>query len=322
MSLPVCVLGSSVVITVAGPPLLRRATRTGAAPVWGMAAWITAMASVLGAWVVAAGMLIDGLAEGWDHLDGALGCCVAVLAALVGDAHRGIVQSGLTTAVTLTTLALALVVTRVGSDMRRARAGTRRHAEAAVLAARGTPRGPGGALVVDVKHRSVYCLPGRIRTIVFTRAALDALDEAQVAAVMAHERAHLTGRHHQLLAFTAALARIRPGRRLFAEGAASVARLAEMAADDAAARRHGRETVVGALLALSEPDPSPQGRQPCPGLGAARAGVADRVERLLLPPEPARAHLARVATTGALLLGPLLVGSPTVLSPLCMRLML
>jgi sterol desaturase/sphingolipid hydroxylase (fatty acid hydroxylase superfamily) len=64
MSVPVCVLGSSVMVTVAGSPLLRWATRAGVAPTWGMAAWITAMASVLGAWVAAVAMLIDELASG------------------------------------------------------------------------------------------------------------------------------------------------------------------------------------------------------------------------------------------------------------------
>lgn len=321
MSLAVCVLAYSLVVMVIGPPLLARATRAGVAPVSGMAAWITAMASVLGSWVVAVGLLIDELAEAWGHLDGLLGCCVAVLAELAGGRRDAIVQGGLAAAVTFTTLALALVVARVGLVLHRARADTRRHADAAVLAARGTPRGPGGALVVDAKHRSVYCLPGRIRTIVFTRAALDVLDEAQVAAVMAHERAHLTGHHHQLLAFTTALARILPRSRLFTEGATSVARLAEMAADDAAARRHGRETVVGALLALCAPGPSAPSPLRVPGLGAAGAGVADRVERLLFPPGPARARLARGATAGALLLGPLAMGSLIIQAPLCVPVM-
>ncbi|GAA3064421.1 hypothetical protein GCM10010464_31040 [Pseudonocardia yunnanensis] len=137
-----------------------------------------------------------------------------------------------------------------------------------------------------------------------TRSALDALNASQLAAVMAHERAHLTGRHHQLLAFTAALARILPGSRLFTEGAREVARLAELAADDVAARRHGRDSVVDALLSLCAPGVSVPNPLPVPGLGAAKAGVADRVERLLFPPNPARARLAQTAAMAALLLGP------------------
>jgi Zn-dependent protease with chaperone function len=283
-----------------------------------MAAWIAAMASVLGSWVVAVGLLGDELVEAWGHLDGAFGGCVAVLAALAGGGGGAIVQAGMVVAVALTSLGVALVVARVVLALRRARADTRRHADAAVLAARGTPRGPGGALVVDAQHRSVYCLPGWTSTIVITRAALDVLDEPQLAAVLAHERAHLTGRHHQLLAFTAAMARILPASRLFTGGAAEVTRLAELSADDAAARRHGRDTVVDALLALCAPNPSAPSPLPVPGLGVTGVGVADRVERLLFPPDPAHARLAQAATAAALLLGPLTMGALVLTqSPLC-----
>jgi Zn-dependent protease with chaperone function len=304
MSLAVCLLAYTLVVMVVGPPLLARATRAGVAPRLGMAAWIAAMAGVLGFWVAAVGLLGDELVQAWGHLDGTLGGCVAGLAALAGGGRGGIVQAGMAAAVALTALGITLVGTRVVLALRRARADTLRHADAAVLAARGTPRGPGGALVVDAQHRSVYCLPGRAGTIVITRAALDVLDEPQLAAVMAHERAHLTGRHHQLLAFTAALARILPGSRLFAEGATEVARLAELSADDAAARRHGRDTVVDALLALCVPSSSAPSPLQVPGLGAAGVGVADRVERLLFPLNPVRARLAQAAAAGALLLGP------------------
>lgn len=318
MSLAVCLLAYTLVVMVVGPPLLARATRAGVAPRLGMAAWITAMASVLGLWVAAVGLLGDELVRAWGHLDGTLSGCVAGLAALAGGGRGGIVQAGMAAAVTLTALGIALVGARVVLALHIARADTRRHADAAVLAARGIPRGPGGALVVDAQHRSVYCLPGRTRTIVITKAALDVLDEAQLAAVMAHEQAHLTGRHHQLLAFTAALARILPGSRLFTAGAIEVARLAELAADDAAARRHGRDTVVEALLSLCTPGASAPSLLPVQGLGAARAGVADRVERLLFPLNPGHARLGQAAAAAALLLGPLTMAALVLAqSPLC-----
>lgn len=303
MSLAVCLLAYSMVVMVLGPPLLTRVTRAGVAPRLGMAAWIGAVASVLGSWVLAVGLLGDEVVQTRGHLDGALGGCIADLAGLTAGAQGAVVQAGIAAAVTLTTIGIAVVGARVVLALRRARAQTHRHADAALLAARGTPRGPGGALVLDAPHRSVYCLPGRSGTIVITRAALDVLDEPQLAAVMAHELAHLRGRHHQILAFTTALARILPGSRLFTQGATEVARLVELSADDTAARRHGRDTVVDALLAMCAPG---TGRRPSqvPGLGVAEAGVADRVERLLFPLNPARARLAQAAAAGALLLGP------------------
>jgi Zn-dependent protease with chaperone function len=115
---------------------------------------------------------------------------------------------------------------------------------------------------------------------VITRAALTTLNDAQLGAVLAHERAHLHGRHHLLLALTGALAKILPGSRLFTDGAAEIARLVEMCADDFAARRHGGDTVVDALVALTIGTPK-GAAAPAAALGAAGIGVADRVELIM-----------------------------------------
>ena len=184
-----------------------------------------------------------------------------------------------------------------------------------MLAARGAARGPGGSVVVEVEQRSVYCLAGRPSTIVITSGALAALADDQLAAVLDHEHAHLAGRHHQLLGLARALARTLPGMRLFTDGAAELARLAEMRADDAAAQRHGGDTVVGALLALAAPGlvPAPA---PAPALGAAGVGVADRVERLLFP--PASARFRHTAILAGLLIGPVVATALVITqSPLC-----
>jgi Zn-dependent protease with chaperone function len=62
--------------------------------------------------------------------------------------------------------------------------------------------------------------------------------------VLAHERAHLVGRHHLLIAPTRGLATVLPRIDLFALGAIEMGRLVEMRADNAAARAHGRDTVL------------------------------------------------------------------------------
>ncbi|GAA3064427.1 hypothetical protein GCM10010464_31050 [Pseudonocardia yunnanensis] len=155
MSLAVCFLAYALAVMVIGPSLLVRATRSGIAPRLGMAAWIAAMGSVLGSWAAAAGLLGGELMKTWGHLDGAVGGCVTELAAVAGGDRGGIVQAGMAAAASLTAIGIAVVGARVALALRRSRADTRRHAEAALLAARGTPRGPGGALVVDAPHRSV-----------------------------------------------------------------------------------------------------------------------------------------------------------------------
>jgi Zn-dependent protease with chaperone function len=166
--------------------------------------------------------------------------------------------------------------------------------------------------VVDVPDRLAYAVAGRPHAIVLSRAAIDALDHAQLQAVLAHERAHLAGRHHLLLAAARALATTMPQIRLFTEGSRELSRNVEMCADDAAARRHSRRTLVSALLALVGGPARPDG-----ALAAAGTAVADRAERLMFPPAPEQLRTTRrrlgIALT-ALLTGPVLV---LALSALC-----
>ncbi|MGI8720916.1 MAG: M56 family metallopeptidase [Geodermatophilaceae bacterium] len=311
MNLAACLLLYSMVVTVLGPPLLARVTNSGAAPRAGMAAWAAAMASVVLSWVVAAIVLVVDLVRAWGQVDRLFAACFTTLRATAIGGYGQFLQAILAMLTASAVLALGVLATRVATGVRRANVHTQRHAEAALLAARGASRGPGGTIVVDAAEPSVYCLASRPPTIVITTGALGALDEEQLAAVLVHEDAHLAGRHHQLLALARALAKILPGIRLFTEAAAEFARLAEMRADDTAAQRHGPDTVVAALLALTVRTPVP-----APALGASGLGVADRVERLLFPPASARTRLG--AILGSLLIAPMITAVLVITqSPLC-----
>jgi Zn-dependent protease with chaperone function len=305
MSVAVCLLAYSLVITVLGSPLLRATTHGGAIPRLGIAGWLVAMSSVLGSWLLAVVLFTLDLVRGWGHLGRLLAGCLAALRALFAGGSGGIVQVGLALLGALALAAFTARAVRGITALCRAHTHTQAHADAAMLAARGVPRGPGGTLVVDGAHPSIYCLASRPHTIVITRGALEVLDDAHLGAVLAHERAHLRGRHHYLLALTGALAKVMPGVALFTEGAIEVARLLEMCADDAAARSHGADTVVDALIALTLAPP-PGEMTPTHALGAAGIAVADRVERLLFPSSTARARVIQSAALGLLLLGPLL----------------
>lgn len=97
--------------------------------------------------------------------------------------------------------------------------------------------------------------------------------------MLAHERAHLAGRHRLVLMLTRALGAIFPRVPMFARGAAEVARLAEMCADDAAARDSGRRTPLAALLTMGTGQ-----AVPASALAATTGAVTARVRRLLEPP--------------------------------------
>ncbi|MDX5961952.1 M56 family metallopeptidase [Rhodococcus opacus] len=124
--------------------------------------------------------------------------------------------------------------------------------------------------------------PPVARAVVITTAALAALDDRQVQAVLAHERAHLAGHHAQILAVLRVLAASLPGTTLFTAGAVEVGRLLEMCADDRAARAHGSRALLSGLLALCAPAQVPDG-----ALGAGNIALLDRASRLASPPRRA-----------------------------------
>lgn len=320
MSLAVCLLAYSMVVAVFGPPVVTALTAPGAAPRLGVGVWLTVMASVLAAWVGAVVLSVVDIVNSWDDLGRVLSGCVAALRLVALGGSGPVVQVVLLALAGLSVAAVVALATRVTVSVHGARRHTRAHAQAARLAAAGSPPGPAGALVIDSGHRVVYCLAGRPDTVVVTTAALEALTEDQLAAVMAHERAHLSEGHHPLLAVTTALGKILAPLRLFRDGAADIARLLEMCADDTAARQHTRHTVADALVALALPHPSAPSPTPALALGAADRGVAQRVERLLFPVNPAGARLAMTLTICAVLLGPALTAGMSVVAPMaCAR---
>jgi hypothetical protein len=132
-----------------------------------------------------------------------------------------------------------------------------------------------GAVVVDAPEPAVYCVAGARPTIVVTTRALRALSPAALAAVLAHERCHLTERHHLLIRACHLLARAFPFVPLFREARSRMGGLLEMRADDVAVRRHGVAALVDALTAVVAGPPTRT------ALGAGGVAARTRVDRLL-----------------------------------------
>ncbi|GGO84958.1 hypothetical protein GCM10011584_03760 [Nocardioides phosphati] len=129
--------------------------------------------------------------------------------------------------------------------------------------------------VVAHDRCAVYCVPGRRARVVVTSAALEALDDEQLTAVLAHERAHLRGRHDLVVLSLEVLRRAFAFVPLFKVAADEVAGLVEMVADDAAAARNDRVVLATALVRLAS------GTAPAGALGAGGAGALARVRRLV-----------------------------------------
>lgn len=293
MTIAICLFAYGALVAVVAPRLLTRFRHADRAPGAGVAVWVTAMASVLFSWVGAAGLLLTDVAASAEIRHVLARCAASFCAAALG-AHGTTWQwTALGTAL-VGTAGLGGVLVVTGGVLLRARRHTHRHAESARLL--GVRDERWNTVVVDVPYKIAYAVAGRPSAIVLSRAAVEALDAGQLRAVLAHERAHLTGRHHLLLAVSRALTTAMPGLLLFRRGASEVGRLLEMCADDSALRHHDARDLLGALVALSG-----QRGVPVNALGVAGSAVADRAERIAAPPGTAAVYIARLALlSGAL----------------------
>ncbi|MCV7125402.1 M48 family metalloprotease, partial [Mycobacterium lacus] len=105
--------------------------------------------------------------------------------------------------------------------------------------------------VLDVPQPLAYCLPGVRSRVVVSEGTLTALTDAEVAAILTHERAHLRARHDLVLeAFTAVHAAF-PRLVRSASALGAVQLLVELLADDAAVRATGRTPLARALVACA-----------------------------------------------------------------------
>ncbi|MDH6678979.1 Zn-dependent protease with chaperone function [Rhodococcus sp. LBL1] len=276
MSAALCLLIYAAAVAAASPRVLIRLTRRGNAPRLGVVAWSVAIGSVVasavGATAVAAVDLARSPAAPGTTL---MHACEHLARILVGEHSDPTARYAAAALVSAAVIVITLSGVRLARKLSASRRNTHGHARTARLI--GRPIAGHDAVVLDAPQRAAYCVAGRPNAIVVTSAALDALDDGQLGAVLAHERAHLTGRHPQVLAVVSALADSVPRSTLFTTGATEIARLLEMCADDRAVRTHNPHTLLRGLIALTGPAPSG-------ALGAGNVAVLDRAGRLASPP--------------------------------------
>jgi Zn-dependent protease with chaperone function len=181
----------------------------------------------------------------------------------------------------------------------------RRQRALLTLLAHGDPKVP-GALVVDYPSAAAYCLPGLRSQIVVSVGTLELLGRGELAAVLAHERAHLRERHDLVLLPFTALRRAFPRSATCTGAHRSVALLVEMLADDRALRGRPTRELVSALVRFGTAGICPA---PAGALAAAEGEVAARVSRLLQPVRP----LPTAAVLAICLAAALLVAAPITL---------
>lgn len=257
------------------PALLARATWPLRAPRAAMVLWqAIAVAAVLSAFSAGIAIASRLLMPGPDGRP---------TASVLGDIGRlgwplWLLYVGVFAVTVLVGARLAVAVLRVAIATRRRRAHHRMLVDLlgvghdAVPTRTGTR--PRDLRILEVAQPLAYCLPGVRSRVVLSEGALTSLTDAEVAAILSHERAHLRARHDLVLeAFTAARAAF-PRIVRSTSALNSVQLLVELLADDAAVRVVGRTPLARALVACAS------GHTPSGALAAGGPTTVVRVRRL------------------------------------------
>jgi Peptidase family M48 len=296
----------SAALGILGPMMIGRARWTARAPMLAIVTYLAAGWSVIAALGLAGLTLAvhaTALGGGLSHL---IGACVYRLRATYGT-PGGATVAGL--GLILAGAVLARTALIAVAHFRAAGRQALLHAQTARLI--GQPEPTMGAVLVEHAQPTAYCVAGRQPTVILTTGAVQALDPGQLDAVLAHERAHLTGRHHWLLAVARISREVLPFLPLMRDAEEQVARLVELHADDAAIRARDPRLLATAIVVLAT------SASPAAALAAGATDSVQRIHRLLGPSEPlgnARRQLLRAAAA-ALALTPLLLAlTPAVLA--------
>jgi bla regulator protein blaR1 len=213
---------------------------------------------------------------------------VLVLAGRDGIArHPGLVTVG---AVVSGAVLLRVLVSGhlVGTRVRAARA---RHRDLVDIVAE---HERDGLRVLQHPTATAYCIPGRSSRVVLSQGVLDTLPPPELAAVLAHEKAHLRARHDLLLEFFTVLHESVPSALRSRRAMAEVRLLVEALADRAAVRTSGEVATARALVAIAE------SRSPDAAMGAGTSAPV-RMQLLAAGPRPELAVIAYGIALTALL---------------------
>jgi Zn-dependent protease with chaperone function len=295
----VILIGYAVAVGTLGAAGFQRATWPLHAPRLGAAAILAAAWSVPLALVLAGVTLALPASALTVDLGQLIGACLVRLRAAYGTpAGAGIVTAGqLLSAITLGRICWA-----AGRLAYRRRTARQRHRLLVRLS--GHRRPDVAAVVLDHPGPAAYSVAGRRPAVVITKGAIELLTGPELDAVLAHENAHLTGRHHRRQSAAALIAAAFPAVPLVRDAPARVGRLLEMDADERAADRHEPRVLVSALLAITSAAAGSAGSagsagrvRPMAAPRLAGSDAAARVRRLLSP--PARLTRCRRALAGA-----------------------
>lgn len=152
--------------------------------------------------------------------------------------------------------------------------------------------------LVDAEHPFALAFPARHGGIVLSAGAVRALEADEMAAVLAHENAHLRQHHHLISAVMDGVASRLRWVPVVAAAADALPHYLEIAADDRARREAGTPALVGALVKLGERTHPAIPRDACPA--ALHAAGPERIRQLVRPSAGLAGAVPAVAITACL----------------------
>lgn len=252
MTVAVALLFAAVVLGVAGPSYLRPAGRPGVHPALALSAWVVTLLAAAAAAVTAAAVLV---LPDPSVPDGMIGIAVVCWRAL----SEGTDLPWLLLVRLVVGTALLVLLSRVAVLFTGSLRAERRHRIERVGALRAVAAVRDGVWWIPCAEPVAFSIGGGRRGIVVASTGLHGLDPRAVEAVIAHERAHVRGRHHLVIAFARAAAAALPRVPLCRQAPGAVGVLCELAADATAVRRCGPEALTRALQEIAAGQGAPRG---------------------------------------------------------------
>ncbi|MDJ0464106.1 M56 family metallopeptidase [Streptomyces sp. H27-C3] len=237
-------IGYMATVGVVAPRLILRSSWPHRAPALAAVVWQALALS----FAISAALTAYHLATPTEHLHtGLLGLLHACgLHANVARPDPGMAQQ---LAVALPGTVMLALIGSFALHVLRARSARARHRDALDLVGRHSEHLHATVLAYDAP--AAYCLPGWRSRIVVSDAAVELLSSEQLDAVLEHERAHVAGRHHLVLAAAEAFASVFRWVPLARHIKEQTALLLEMIADDRALRTHSHAVFATAMYEMA-----------------------------------------------------------------------
>lgn len=228
-------------------------------------------------WSAGFAAITAGLGFGVAPLGGSIPSALRLLGGEIaaGRATAGLSPVRLMSILVSTALAVWLVAMLVRATARTARDRHRHRVMVDLLCAPSADLG--GARVLEHPGTVAYCLPGLRSRVVLSAGAVRALAPGELAAVLAHEHAHVAERHDLVVLPFVAWRAALPFLAGVRDAQPAVAGLVEMVADDRARAAAGAGHLASAIVRVGGAS------VPSGALAASGSSVLDRVNRLLDP---------------------------------------